>query len=369
MTSNFDSKYQSPQIVACSHCFADFGFTNLLEQYGVLSSTPCPICHSTQGHQLSFSKLYEASCEYFVNGSVPIGHGIFAPILQINSSHGTYADTGISDLNDDLRKLCELHEIFCFRYGPPLWMFGKPASEEGVVEWEDADFDRIIDNCKMRHLDANERFYRAQLNLKDAEINPSRFCAPPEKFREKLWRFDSRDLNICYTALDIETCLHETRVTLQHEPFVAVLEATKTLKVLDMTVCEDPAATTPFEDPRIWLAALLYDGEHSYEVCRKLAMRIYERGFDGFIYHSYFQQAGSKPRLNFAIFGTPICSNSIKVVAITRVSLTSIDYKWRFAPVIKTNAEAINEPKVTAAWKSAFHRLISYFRDLKMFVR
>jgi hypothetical protein len=241
---------------------------------------------------------------------------------------------GTESLNSDLTYLEREHGIYCFYNGPPLWQFGKPWGEDGNVDWSMSDFDYIIENCPSRTIVGENILYRAQRNVPEMEICDGRFCSPPESVQTS-WRFDSDDTPICYAAFDVETCLHESRVVLSDDIFVAVMAPKRPLRMLDLSECNTPPGVTPFEDPKIWLLALLYASEASYEVCRKLAKRIRERAYDGFIYTSYFQQASERPHLDVAIFGRPIRDGLLEVTSINKVVLRNVAYDWQFGPVVK----------------------------------
>lgn len=217
---------------------------------------------------------------------------------------------------------------------PSLWQFGKPYEEDGTVSWNDSDFDYVIDNCASTILDQQALIYRLQLNVPETELIDSRFCSPPDAVR-KPQRFDSRDLPILYAAFDVETCLHESRITLEDECFVAVLKPSVPAKLLDLSKCTAPAAANQFENPNIWLRALLYNGKDVYEVCRRLANRIHARGFDGFIYPSYFQQTAERTHRNVALFGRPVKAGKLLMHSLQKVRLSNVAYDWQFAPVVK----------------------------------
>jgi hypothetical protein len=231
--------------------------------------------------------LLEVCQALFVQGSIPSGRGIFAPLVQVNDLHGSSDQFGTPVLNADIDFLRDALQIYCFYYGPPLWMFGKTPGEDGAVEWYDGNLDHIIENCSDLSLSGGAALYRVQLNLGETDLCACRFCSPPQENRMMFWRFDNEDLPICYTAFDVETCLHETRVSLEDEIYVGVLKPRRNLRLLDLSTCATPEGTTQFEDPAIWLRSLLYNGKESYETCRRLATRIRDRGYDGFMYESY----------------------------------------------------------------------------------
>jgi hypothetical protein len=320
--------------IACSNCFRDYGLRLSLFKAGRESDTPCPQCSSTSGRKLDWSALEDACTDFFVCGSTPTGRGIFAPLIQINKCHGSSDRFGTAELNADIDLLERVYGLYCFYYGPPLWQFGKPPGEDGQVEWSDEDLEYLIDHCQEQLLSERAILYRVQLDVLERQLSDERFCSPPDALRTKFWRFDSDEVTICYTAFDVETCLHESRVTLQHNIFVATLELERDLRFLDLSSCKGPGEITPFENPAIWLGSLLYDGDDSYGVCRRLAARIRSRNFDGFTYASFFQQAAERTHVNAAVFGTPIRSGILRVASINNVRLNNMAYNWQYGPVV-----------------------------------
>jgi len=321
------------KIVACSECWADYGLQAIAATLGHEATSNCPSCNSPSGRKLRRSDLYEMCDTFFVDGSVPVGQGMFAPVIQVNDGRGSSDKFGTKELNEDIKRLEKEHGIFCFYYGPPMWMLGKSPDENGDVAWSEEDFDITLDHCQDRILKPNETIYRVRTNLLKQDIKAEQFCSPPEEKRDELWRFDSKELKICYAALDVETCLHETRITLQDNIFVATIRPIKPLRLLDLTTCQR-ADVTPFDNPMIWINSLLYDGKENYHVCRQLAQRIKNRGYDGFVYRSYFQQVAERVHINIALFGGPIAEGAIKVISINTVKVKNATYDWNFGPAI-----------------------------------
>lgn len=324
----------SHSIVACTECFGDEGFRRALLAEARKISVPCPACGAMHGAKLDRAGLERGCAIFFVEGTVPTGRGVFAPVIQVNDARGEIDLFGLSSLNRDIERLRTDHGIYCFYYGPPLWRFGKPSDEDGYVHWSDEDLDYVLDNCQSSEINPDSEFYRVQINVKEDEIEDARFCSPPANVTRSTWRFDSENVTICYCAFDIETCLHESRVSLENDIFVAILSPNRPLRLLNLDTCAPPADATRFEDPSIWLLALIYSAERSYPICRRLARRILERGYDGFTYTSFFQQAAERPHRNIAVFGEPIRDARVKVKSINTVRLNELAYRWQLGPVV-----------------------------------
>lgn len=325
----------SSEVIACSKCFCDFGLRRTAEAFGMKIDAPCPRCDASDSSKLDHAALEETCYEYFVRGSTRTGYGNFAPLIQFNPLREDFDPFGTPRLNKDLAVLRDLGFV-CFLYGPPLWRFGKPPNEDGIVEWSQDDLDYVIDACPEVWVSTSTQVFRVQIDVGEANIVPQRFCSPPQQFRTRLGRFDSQQLPVWYGAFDVETCLHESRITLQHEISVAVCSPSRPLRMIDLSKCELPVPT-PFEDPAIWLLALIYNGEDSYETCRRLAQEIANRGYDGFLYTSFFQQAASRNHTNIALFNRPIMEGLLEVISMNSVRLKNVAYDWQFGPQVSSS--------------------------------
>lgn len=332
------------KIVGCSDCFHDVGLRQVADKLGASVAGVCPTCRSSGGSKLTYSSLENACTEFFVRGSVYTGKGCFAPVLQFNYFDRSINEVGRAPLQNDIRLLSKSFGVKVFLYGPPLWMFGKPFEEDGSQSWETSDYQKICDFHNERELDCKTTIFRVQRNI---EVTPedTRFCAPPDAFRTKFGRFDSADLPVLYCSLDVETCLHESRVSLEDDIFVATMYPTRPLRLLDLTEPKTDFEGLPFDDPRIWLRSLIYD-HGSYHVCQKLAAYIYSVGYDGFLVESYFQQAARARHSNLCIFGRPVASGLVGVKGVNKVNLRNVSYEYGFGPAVFNDELFIKEDEL-----------------------
>ena len=159
-----------------------------------------------------------------------------------------------------------------------------------------------------------------------------------------------------YASQDIEICIHECRVTMEDDLFLATLRGTRPLRCLNLTAVlkED---TTEFESVDMAVHMLFLAGEHSYEICQGIAAAARDAGFDGLVYPSYFnlvrtgappfetaygisvrrfesyqEQAEALTIPNIAVFGRPIESGLIRVDCINRLVLRRVAYDLHFGP-------------------------------------
>ncbi len=270
-----------------------------------------------------------------LEGSSFKGRGWFASQINFNEYERGFDLFGSKYLRKDVAILSKRFGIQCFYFGPPLWMFGKPYDEDGKQRWKLSDFNYLLESFFVREINASDILFRVRLNV-HSKLDHLQYCSPPDEFRKKFGRFDSKDLPIQYCAFDVETCLHESRVTVADEVFLAWLAPTQPLQLLDLTECT-ASPESPFEDPQIWLRALIYDSADSYSICRRLAKRIKKAGFSGFIYPSYFQQVTSKTHKNVALFGRPIREGKVAVNGVNKVVLKDVAYDYSFGPAIESD--------------------------------
>ncbi len=325
--------------VACSDCFKDFGLRATAQKFGHETSQPCKNCRSLAGRKLTMNTLEEVCFQFFQLGTGFKGRGWLATQIAFNTTTRDYDPFGATALRDDLLLLHSAFGINCFFYGPPLWMFGKPVDEDGEQRWETQDYEYICDSCSKVTLTETDIFFRVQCNL-DGVFPDNRFCSPPDKFRRTFGRFDSAELPILYAAYDIETCLHESRITVRDEIYLATLRPVEPIRLLDLSSCKARVPITAFEDPNVWLTCLLFDSE-SYENCQELSRYIKSLGYHGFVSKSYFQQVSEREHKNISIFGRPIVESLLRVDCVNRIVPQNVTYDYCLGPAI---SKADSEP-------------------------
>ena len=172
--------------------------------------------------------------------------------------------------------------------------------------------------------------------------------------------FDADQQPALYASPDLQTCLHECRVTAEDDLFVATLRTARDLELLDVAaLLDEPRGVTEFESLDLAVNMLFLAGEHSYPIAREISRAARSAGFDGMVYPSYFSMLrnGVKPfettygishrripqyrefeeakvSANFAIFGRPIEEGLVDVCCINRVVLSTVLYSVNFGPVM-----------------------------------
>jgi hypothetical protein len=263
-------------------------------------------------------------------------------------------------LENDVRVIEKAAGIGFFCYGPRQWMLGdvEPLQALQEASTRSAVIDRIVTEYPTRVLGAKDTLYRLRRNPR-MPSDPAEYDSPPIELNGN-YRLDAETLPILYASQDLELCVHECRVTVEDDLFVATLHPTDDLRLLDLSevLKED---VTEFESLDMAIHMLFLAGAHSYAISRAIAAEAQRRGYDGIIYPSYFSlvRLGVRPfetalgitlrRINAAyaksqiienvgIFGRPIAEKKMKVTCINRLVLNRISYELLFGPALPPGA-------------------------------
>lgn len=349
---------QNVEFIICSNCFKDEGLKIDTIQIGVESDDICKKCKTKDGIKLTKDLVRTLCYRFFVRGTIEkFEYGGF-PLIQMNEQHFNQTDIDVSPwLINDIKIIEQAGEIGLFYYGPRFWMFGEIEplkSLQAELEREKV-IESILNTYSVKYLNPHQHFYRLR---KDPAVphNFSEYDTPPEKFLGE-GRFDLPNFPILYGSQDLEICIHECRVTVEDNIFVSKLKPKQTLKLLDLTELIDEENLTEFESLDMAIHFLFLAGKHSYEICRSIARKAFEKGFDGIIYPSYFsylrtgtipfdtvygisirkiphlkEYAVSQIIENLALFGRPIEENKIEVDCINKVLINKVIYETSFGP-------------------------------------
>ena len=342
----------------CSKCFKNRGLRLNADRIGVDLEGPCPRCGAIDGKKLDKKQVETLAYWFFVRGTYHRTTYGGAPTVQMNEHHYRKTSIHVPDsLKPDIVLLEETVRIGFFDYGPRLWMVGEVEPLKALQDDQRRAriIGKIIDSYPRVTIGIDETFYR----LRKKPINPaiaSEYDSPPDTFLGK-YRFDSLSLPILYASQDLEVCIHECRVSVEDELYVATMRPARNLHLLDLTeVIEDNAVE--FESLDIAIHMLFLAGEHSYVISREIATSANEAGLNGIVYPSYFSvvRTGRMPietiygisirKLegyeryaraqiipNLALFGRPVSTGGVLVECINRLVLTRIMYDGVFGPV------------------------------------
>jgi hypothetical protein len=303
-------------------------------------------------------KLCEVVNSFFVDGTIQKQKYGQAPVLKF----GKFKENiNVSlDLKYDIDLISSKTEYWPFYYGPALWMIGENVylDELQTKRTRNKIIHQIFDKYPTRTLRNNEIFYKIRIN----PINPgnlNEYDASPKSGKS---RFSSKSFPILYVSKDLETCIHECRCAIEDEIYFATLSPLDSLSFLDLSALIEEKCTS-FESLDLAVSMLFSAGEHSYPICRKIALHAFKYGYNGIIYPSYYSSLrmgtsalptyrgipircffGMKEYFdntiikNIAIFGNPIKEKRIVVRGINRLQLQQASYKYILGPVISDNS-------------------------------
>ena len=351
----------SDAFVACSNCFSNEGLHLDAERIGESESATCPRCMSIDGKKLTRDRLTALAQLFFVWGSVEKYEYGAAPTIQFNPSRKT--DIAIpKSLCADVTLLEDALGIGFFHYGPRSWMFGeieplKILQQEGTSHGTIA---RILGEYGTTTLTEQDKLYRVRKDPTPPSDQRQYDSAPAQL---TVGRIATDQCPALYTSPDLQTCIHECRVSAEDDLFVATLRPSRDLKLLNVaTLLDEPPEVTEFESLDLAINMLFLSGKHSYPITRAIAIAALHTGFDGLVYPSYFSMLrnGVKPfettygisyrqiaeykqfetakvSSNYAIFGRPIKDCRVRVSFINRVVLSTVIYSVHFGPVFDSD--------------------------------
>ncbi len=339
--------------ILCSECFIDQGLKLLAQKIGFQNIDVCSNCKATSGKKLSSDQVQHLTYRFFVVGSIFKPKFGAAPLVQFNKHQKTDVNFSKS-LEKDVKLLEKILGIGFFHYGPRLWMVGEiePLKDLQNNNKRSFIFDRILKEYPTIYLHSSEIFYRIRINP-EYPNDHLQYDSPPMPGSGRL---DSKNNSVLYGSQDLEVCIHECRVTVEDEIYVATLQPKRKLKLLDLTELIEEECTE-FESLDLSVQMLFLAGKHSYKVSKELSLRIHDEGFDGIIYPSFFSlvRTGNIPfptvygistrRFpkyreveksttvpNIALFGRPIKEKKVDVVNINKLGLNRIIYHYEFGP-------------------------------------
>ena len=345
--------------VACSNCFVNEGLRLDADRLGEDDSSVCSRCAANDGRKLTTSRLATLAQHFFVWGSVHrLDYGA-APAIQFNDRRKTDIDLPGS-LRADAAIFGDALRIGFFLYGPRVWMVGEiePLKELQCEKTRSDVIHRVLREYGSRRLTARDKLYRVRKNP-DNPSHHNQYDSPPPGLSNG--RLDTPLSPALYASPDLQTCLHECRVTAEDELFVATLRPKRDLELLDVAaLLNEPSEVTEFESLDHAINMLFLAGEHSYPITQDLSRAARSAGFDGLVYPSYFSMLrnGVKPfettygmshrmipqyrefeeakiSANFAIFGRPVQEGLVDVCCINRVVLSTVFYSVHFGPVME----------------------------------
>lgn len=209
------------------------------EKIGRVDRRACPNCGKQGGAKLSQSQLEPLFIEFFWNGS--FFRAEFGGAHRLVSNPHRYGEREVRFprwLEPDARLLEDKLQVGLFHYGPPLWRIGEIEQLQNLRDPQTrrtASLD-LVGRFPERVFEVGSPFFRVRKNLSQYEEQElSQYDAPPDEFLGN-GRLDSGMLPVLYGSENLEICIHECRVVITDECYVATLEARRDLRLLDLTL-------------------------------------------------------------------------------------------------------------------------------------
>jgi hypothetical protein len=325
----------------CSDCFEDAGLEIEARRYGKAKGAECKLCGSKAGHALDRESLDNLANQFFSYSTASHSYQMDVAVLGIGGGRDDTVEKMRPETWRDWLRIKEVIDGSLFYRSPRLFYLGvtNHFGEYGSLQKEFVRRE-IVPKLREKKLSLSTEMHRIRLNLTEAErFDERQFDAPPDGRRRGFTRFDHPKLPILYASPNLQVCIHECRVTLADEIFMATLSPTRALRLIDLTGnFEQPADIDPFDDLEWFFRGLMYSSRPSvYRYCRRIAQEIRrETGADGFAYNSYFTNIAGDvdgPTINYALFGHPIAEGKLFVDSINVVKLESIRYGFHLGPV------------------------------------
>jgi RES domain len=347
----------------CSDCFSDQGLKLDAAALGIERGVACRQCKSLVGKKLHRGAVWALTRRYFMWGSLHRAKYGAAPEVAFNDLRPTDIKTP-GWLEPDVRLIENAIGVGLFHYGPRLWMIGQvyPLLDLQDSSKRAAVIQRVLNEYPAAQLGAKETFYRIRKNPSNPERSDE-YDSPPKPAStaglsgRAHGRLDSSSLSILYGSQDLQVCLHECRVSAEDNTFVATIAPKRDFRLLDLSFLLEEDKTE-FESLDMAIHMLFLAAEHSYDICRQIAIAAAGAGYDGLIYPSYFSmlRTGSMPfettfgishRIwpafrnyerakiipNLALFGRPLEEGKVEVRCIDRIVLRQVEYVVHYGPV------------------------------------
>lgn len=346
--------------VACSACFSDHGLRLDAEKVGLAAVDACPSCGTKSGKKLTEDKLDELAFRFFWWGSLHRYNYGAAPIIIFNQHQKTSIKLSPA-LKRDVGVFEKILGVGFFYYGPRAWMYGEITPLKALQDPNTRAevIDRIFREYPTIDIAAKDHpFYRVR-KAPNPPSDPQQYDSPPDDL-VGTGRLDTIGLPALYASPDLEICVHECRVTVEDELYVATLAPTGLLRLINLAVLlKEDQCVTEFDSLDLAVHMLFLAGSHAFELTRAIGAAARQAGFDGMIYPSYFSlvRHGAMPfqavvygisnrRVpqfqmheeaiavqNLAVFGRPIREGRVDIKCINKLTLTRVSYHFLFGPV------------------------------------
>ncbi len=328
---------RNSQRMLCTDCFENEGLAQTARS--VVADGPaidCPVCRGVTGRAIRDAEAADLIRQFFVEGS-RIVQAANVNVFKLTSENGMMTGEFEEPLQADYRRLVDHYGLGTFHHAPRLWRFGYTdhywAIEEGDAQARDAALTKVTEACGKLTLPVGTKLLRIRNNVRADGLAASSYDAPPAGVHRTYGRFDDADLPMLYAAFDLETCVHECRCIATDEITLATFDAARELSLLNFQEVDEPEPGYAFGCVGHFLRGLTANAEERYPMCRLVARKIRELGFDGFVYRSFFSCVRPQELANVALFGWPVREGKLSLRSLNRVRLEEVTYKLGLGPV------------------------------------
>jgi hypothetical protein len=223
----------SDSIKLCSNCFQNQGLRLDAQELGSVDNSICPQCGSADGSKLTEDLVEHLVHRFFVRGTT-IHHDYgAAPIIQFNDRRSTEI-TAPPPLDKDMRLFETTVGVGFFRYGPRFWMFGEVEPLKALQERSSRFpvIERILSEYPTTVVKPTQFFYRLRKEPSTPD-DVGEYDSPPDDLAGT-GRFDTKKFPVMYGSPDLQTCIHECRVTVEDDLYIATLSPIRDLKLLNL---------------------------------------------------------------------------------------------------------------------------------------
>ena len=295
--------------MVCCNCLENEGLRIEAVKLGSKQDIECPNCKSSPCVKLSKEIVEELFRKFFLHGTRGISP-YHPPIYRIVEADYSSDTVELDDsLKNDYDLLSKFAKIGLKYNSPPTWKVGHTYIEDEIRRALDTEHekvlnivDRIISRCSVSRLRIGKKIYRVRLNPQNA-ASPESYDSPPDnKIQE--FRFNNNEQPVFYGALDIETCIHECRASVYDEIVLATFRIQRNLRIIDLEKISDEKDKSPWESYQVFLESNM--NSTNYHICQLLGKRLFELGFDGIKYRSFFSNVRGKNHENIVLFLYPL---------------------------------------------------------------
>lgn len=338
----------------CSNCFKNAGIRQLASSFGLNDFGSCESCGNILGKNVNEEAAAKIIDEYIIEGGRP------STIMPSMFAHlrGVYDPKEVLFFIDnesiiDVAKLSKISEFDIHLNSPKTTHVGEtyygyefrqllndrhntPNYTKQLIQL----IDDVMEYYEDTLIDEGTQIFRIRVNPKNPELNVD-FDTPPFIFRKSNNRLNDIDFPVFYGAFDIETCIYESKFDSEDDLYYIELSTSRPIRVFDLTNIK-PMHNEAYKEyymyeEMLYFTHFVFNTNDYMQFTKLLSRRIFEKGYEGILYPSYFSRFRKSKFNNIALFGEPISSGLLNYISKGRIIIKQIQYEYSFGPVINLN--------------------------------